>query len=240
MLKKALFSKTFLVILLFIGFHSLSGVLSDMRMVRRYNQTLHTSVKVSAYESITLKLDLGGFTLLVRTPFKAGYGHGSGVFVRKDGVILTAAHVAKHSPYFSVITADKKYHNAVRIAMDEENDLGLLKIVGESTSTFKVAKIGVLRPSGWPVYAVGSPLSFSWLITSGIISQYDENMLISDTVINPGSSGGGLYDSLTGRLIGITVGTSGPINRAMYQGHSVSVPADIIKKFLERSLPLCG
>lgn len=220
--------------------NSLSGI--DYTIL--YKETAPKVVLLAPYErpQLSVKLHIGAQIIVFTKKFPWGckYKSGSGVFVREDGVILTAAHVVKGTSILKVTTQDGMNFRAGVIATDEKLDLALIKIVPNTPFLFKWARIGKERPSGWPVYALGNPLGLPWLITNGIISGYKNSWLISDTVINPGSSGGGLFDATNGRLQGITIATISPGMSAGFAGHSITVrPKDVIR-FLERNMPLCG
>jgi serine protease Do len=83
---------------------------------------------------------------------------------------------------------------------------------------------------GDPVFAVGNPHGLGWTHTAGDISQvrrrtqdgYQFRVLQTTAAINPGSSGGGLYDA-EGRLIGINTLT-GDKRFAEGLGFSIALP----------------
>jgi serine protease Do len=241
---KVTFKFPFGTILTILGVIWVYNSLSGISYPQLHEKTAPKIVLLAPYEApvLTAKLHIGEDILVFKKqlPFSCHYRMGSGVFVREDGIIITAAHVTRGTSLLRVETVNGRVYRAAVIARDVEKDLALLKVVPEPNVAFKVARIGKERPSGWSVYAVGNPLGLPWLITSGIISGYLNDTLLSDTVINPGSSGGGLFDVTNGRLEGITVGTISPIQSSGFMGHSVFVRSKIVKDFLERSLPLCG
>jgi hypothetical protein len=83
---------------------------------------------------------------------------------------------------------------------------------------------------GDPVFAVGNPHGLGWTHSGGTISQvrrrtfdgYSFRVLQSTSALNPGNSGGGLYDS-EGRLIGINSFT-GDHRVAEGLGFSIAIP----------------
>lgn len=214
------------------------------KLVELYNKTAPSVVLLNPYEAPRVEgsLVIGDETLriVIQFPFRPAYSHGSGVFIRKDGVILTAAHLVRQSTLFRVETFDGKVYKAVVMAIDRDLDLALLKVVSKDLKGIKVAKIGKERPSGWPVYAIGNPLEYRFIITDGIVSGYVDENLVSNTVINPGNSGGGLFDAITGKLHGITVGIATTTNPPAFVGHSVSVSVGAINRFIEKALDICG
>lgn len=86
-------------------------------------------------------------------------------------------------------------------AWDETND-----VAGILTSTVipSLNWRGTTPQQGWWVAAIGSPLGFPGILTTGIVSSVNANTFIGTTnaAINPGNSGGPVFDR-TGRVIGL-------------------------------------
>lgn len=166
--------------------------------------------------------------------FKSGYRTGSGIVIRSDGVILTAAHIVRGTSLARIKDIDGTVYRAAVLARDEEGDLALLKIVPTYPYRFKPIKLSKQRPCGWPVYAIGNPAGFSRAVTSGIITTYDidYDRLVSDAYANPGSSGGGLFDATNGKLLGVVVQT--------HESYSASIDTYNTTRFLSLYLPLAG
>jgi len=147
---------------------------------------------------------------------------GSGVIISPDGYIVTNRHVAGYyvregdedeygeKTYFLAgLGADLiAYHQdwgyggarIVAVSIDPELDLALLKIepIEEKLPFAELVPDNNIGP-GLEVYAVGHPLGIGWLITKGIVSkvittQRHNKILVHDASINPGSSGGPLFD----------------------------------------------
>lgn len=212
-------------------------------LVTCYNNTVDKIVLTSGYELPRIKVEkkIKGKMVEVTEKLKfAPYGSCSAVLVREDGVILTAAHCTARTSLVRVETAQGHVYRAAVIAKDKVLDLALLKIVPTPQERFSVAKIGTIRPVGWPVYVVGNPNDLRFIITSGIISGYNEQMVVSDATIQHGSSGGGLFDIETGNLLGVTHAMVLDSMFGGFAGISLFVRTDDIQRFLERNLPLCG
>lgn len=147
-----------------------------------------------------------------RGPQVEGQGQGSGVIFRRDGQILTNAHVVAGARKIEVVLADgRRYEGAVRGA-DRSCDIAAVKI---GARDLPVAELNE-RPLriGQLVIAVGNPFGLGWTVTAGVVSALGrslqvpngvklENLIQTDTPINPGSSGGPLVDT-RGRIVGIT------------------------------------
>lgn len=152
-------------------------------------------------------------TALVRS----GGGHGSGVFLTADGLLLTAAHVVD-GPSVKVKLRDGVEVDASVVRRSESADVALLK-VGLSMSGQACLDIKLTLPSlGDELYAVGVPLDekLAFSLTKGILSGVREingqRKLQTDAAINPGNSGGPLVDKdgaavaiITSKLTGKTV-----------------------------------
>jgi hypothetical protein len=84
---------------------------------------------------------------------------------------------------------------------DEAND-----VAGILTSTVipPLNWRGVTPQQGWWVAAIGSPLGFPGILTTGIVSSVNAqtNLGTTNAAINPGNSGGPVFDR-TGRVIGL-------------------------------------
>ncbi|MBI4671104.1 MAG: trypsin-like peptidase domain-containing protein [Chloroflexi bacterium] len=139
-------------------------------------------------------------------------GQGSGVIFRRDGQILTNAHVVEGARVIRVILADGRQFEAGLVGADRAQDIAELRIGARDLPVAELSE----RPLkvGQLVIAVGNPYGLGWTVTSGVVSALHRelpnprggkltNLIQTDAPINPGSSGGPLVDS-QGRVIGIT------------------------------------
>src|SRR6266478_2797432 len=142
-------------------------------------------------------------------------GHGTGFFVDAKGLILTNQHVVGDSEYLAV-QFDRTHKIAAKlIASDPQKDVALLSVnmsALPSASPAPLYRAGAdTTPvqEGERVFTIGSPLSLDKIITTGIVSKVEPHTIMSDININPGSSGGPLFNS-AGQVIGLTTfGTRG-------------------------------
>ena len=139
-------------------------------------------------------------------------GAGSGVIVTEDGYIATNYHVIEDTDSIYVRLHNGEQYEATVRAYDKTTDLAVIKIeaTGLSTVTFGASsKLSV----GDEVVAIGNPLGqLGGTVTDGIISATARNITMSDgnemtllqtnAAVNPGNSGGGLFNEY-GELIGI-------------------------------------
>jgi len=166
-------------------------------------------------------------------------GAGSGVIITSDGYIVTNNHVIDGASKISVTLASGKEYSASLIGRDTKTDLAVIRIpevnlkpaTSGSSSTLKV---------GEPVIAIGNPLGeLGGTVTSGIISALDRQieidnekmtLLQTDAAVNPGNSGGGLFDS-SGHLVGIINAKS---SGSDIEGLAFAIPIDTAKNVIEQ------
>lgn len=166
-------------------------------------------------------------------------GAGSGVIITTDGYIVTNHHVVDGASGIEVGLANGKTYKAQLVASDAKTDLAVIKIEANdlSAATFGDSSRLVV---GQTVLAIGNPLgSLGGTVTEGIISALDREITIEkesmtlmqiSAAVNPGNSGGGLFDE-QGNLIGIvnakvsTDSSGDPI-----EGLGFAIPANIARK----------
>ena len=164
-------------------------------------------------------------------------GLGSAVVVGRNGLLLTNAHVVEGAAVVHVRTTDGLDIEATVIGRDAASDLALLR-ASEAPDLIPVTfgDSDSIEPGAF-VVAIGSPFGLHHTVTAGILSakargRDDSGLefLQTDAAVNPGSSGGGLFD-LQGRLVGITTGILAPPgggNVAL----NFAIPVNVIKALL--------
>ncbi|MDM8157746.1 trypsin-like peptidase domain-containing protein [Amedibacillus dolichus] len=168
-------------------------------------------------------------------------GAGSGVILTQDGYIVTNHHVIEDANTITVRTRSGDEYTASLVGSDEQSDLAVLKIdaagltpavLGDST-TLEVGDLAI---------AIGNPLGeLGGSVTSGIISALDREMTIdgqtmtllqTDAAVNPGNSGGGLFNA-NGDLIGIVnAKSSGENVEGIGFAIPISTATDIIDELI--------
>lgn len=167
-----------------------------------------------------------------------GTSAGSGIIMTSDGFITTNYHVVEHAATITVILHDGEKVPAEYVDGDALNDIAVLKVAKRN---LKAATIGHSSQArvGEQVMAIGTPYSISYrgTMTSGYISavnrQYatkNDNgtvkkvitLLQTDTSVNPGNSGGPLFN-MKGEVIGIV---SMKIAGSQYEGLGFAIPID--------------
>lgn len=139
-------------------------------------------------------------------------GAGSGVIISEEGYIVTNNHVIDDADSITVRLASGTSCEAVLIGADERSDIAVLLIHSEEPLTAATLGCSGDLIVGETVFAIGNPLgSLGGTVTDGIISATARNITInkSDMVllqtnaaVNPGNSGGGLFN-MAGQLIGV-------------------------------------
>ena len=170
---------------------------------------------------------------------------GSGVIVSRDGLVMTNWHVVedayKIKAPIRVTMQDRKSYTAEVVGADAALDIAIIRIVG-GKNDFPIllfANSDAVK-TGQLVFAVGNPFGLSGTVSQGIISATQRHLsdsvadlLQTDTVINPGSSGGPLVN-VFGEIVGI--------NRAIYKGDQkvetwlgigLAVPSNDAKEVLQ-------
>ncbi len=142
---------------------------------------------------------------------------GSGVVFTTDGYVITNNHVIEGANKIAVIVNDYDddtityEYEAEVIGFDSPADIAVLKI--SRPEEFQISPIGESAglSIGQEVAAVGYPLGIGKTMTTGIVSSfesgsnttgYELNSVQIDAAVNPGNSGGPLFD-LYGNVVGI-------------------------------------
>jgi len=121
-------------------------------------------------------------------------GSGSGVFLTKDGYILTNTHVVTldgetKNPTVEVQTFDKRTYSAKIIGTDPLNDLAVIKI--SSPLEFKpiIFEDSSQLNVGDPVIAIGAPLGLPETVTTGIVSALNRTISVANSSAPSDGSG---------------------------------------------------
>ena len=102
--------------------------------------------------------------------------NGSGFIVKEDGLILTNAHVVLNKPRAGVqvrLQDGRTYQGYVE-DYDVKSDLATVRIEAKNLPVMKLGKSSSVRPGEF-VIAMGSPLSLSNTITTGVVSSVARN-----------------------------------------------------------------
>ena len=166
--------------------------------------------------------------------------YGSG-FIFKEGYLLTNFHVIDEAEEITVSLNDRREYSAEVVGIDPLSDLAVLKISGKNLPKVSIGDSENLKVGDW-VVAIGSPFSFDFSVTAGIVSAKGRSIqnqnignyvpfIQTDVAINPGNSGGPLFD-LDGKVVGIN---SQIYSRSGgYQGLAFAIPIDVAMEVAEQ------
>jgi len=158
---------------------------------------------------------------------------GSG-FILKSNYILTNFHVVEDATEVVVSLSDRREYKAEIVGVDPLSDLAVLEVDGKDLPAVNVGNSDKLNVGDW-VVAIGSPFSFDFSVTAGIVSAKGRSIqnnnignyvpfLQTDVAINPGNSGGPLFN-LDGDVVGIN---SQIYSRSGgYQGLAFAIPINV-------------
>lgn len=166
---------------------------------------------------------------------------GTGMVLDMQGHILTADHVVAGAKSVTVRLAGGANRKATVVGGDSATDVAVLKI-DPSGLTLKPLTLGSLTNHrvGDPVAVIGDPFDVQRSLSTGVISGLDRTIsglngysiphaLQTDAAMNPGNSGGPVFDA-SGRVIGIAdqiaTGGSGADSST---GVGFAVPIEIAK-----------
>ncbi|MDO4518422.1 MAG: trypsin-like peptidase domain-containing protein [Bacillota bacterium] len=161
-------------------------------------------------------------------------GAGSGVIVTKDGYIVTNYHVIEGATKVTVTLHNGEQYPANIVGSDQDNDIAIIKISADNLTVAELGDSSSVKVGNLAV-AIGNPLGkLGGTATTGIVSALDRQLTIdgrtltlmqTDAAVNPGNSGGGLFDG-SGSLIGIVDAKS---SGSGIEGLAFAIPINSIK-----------
>lgn len=143
---------------------------------------------------------------------------GAGFVWDGAGHIVTNDHVVAQGNRVVVTLASGEQRSVDQVARAPERDLAVLRVVGSLPAPV-VRGQPPLRIGQW-VVAIGNPYGLGGSVSVGVVSGLGRSiagangtpmtgMIQTDALLNPGNSGGGLFDC-GGQLIGVTTAVSPP------------------------------
>lgn len=165
-------------------------------------------------------------------------GAGSGVILTEDGYIVTNHHVIDGASTIKVRLSSGQSYTASLTGTDEKTDLAVLKIDASGLTAATLADSSSVRVGDF-VIAIGNPLGeLGGTVTNGIISAKDREITIdgesmtllqTSAAVNPGNSGGGLFN-LDGELVGVVNAKSSGED---IEGLAFAIPANTVKEIAQ-------
>ncbi len=171
-------------------------------------------------------------------PGRARTNHGSGFIIDAEtGHIVTNFHVVRHARQVQVHLHDGNAYTGQVIGADPDIDLAVVRIDAENLTAGTWGDSSALEV-GSVVLALGNPDGDSVVATSGIVSVLNrrlrgpsgrllENLIQTDTIFNPGMSGGPLANS-AGQIVGVN--TASLIEA---QGINLAISSATVQQFVE-------
>ena len=176
-----------------------------------------------------------------------GVGSGSGVIIRRDGIVITNAHVVGNAQNVEIGLADGRTVRGRVLGRDQSVDIAVVRAAAENLPAAQLGDSDRLEV-GQTAIAIGNPIGLERTVTTGIISAINRSprgfelggLIQTDAAINPGNSGGPLLDS-QGRVVGINSvilrGTTGlgfaiPINLVRDIAEQVITTGRITRAYL--------
>ena len=169
---------------------------------------------------------------------------GSGFIISPDGYVVTNEHVVKGATKIIVTMTDGSKRSAKIIGHDNQSDIALLRIDGDSLPYCEFGNSDSILVGEW-VIAFGNPFGLFDInnkptVTVGVVSSLGMNlsragssnysdMIETDAAINPGNSGGPLVDA-NGKVIGVNtmIYTAG-VSQA-YIGYGFAIPINKVAR----------
>ena len=173
-------------------------------------------------------------------------GFGSGVIVSADGLVVTNHHVIDGMQDILLLLNDGRQLKATVLASDPETDVAVLKVDAEGLTPLPIGDSDAVNVGEF-VMAVGNPYGLHETVSLGNISAKgradgstdtdgaSQEFLQTDAMINRGHSGGPLVN-VRGELIGLNRAIFTDRPNEGWQGIAFAIPANTVKKSIERIL----
>ena len=214
--------------------------LADLESLERAFVELAARVRPSVVAIRTYELRAPGESdTRVRLPIS----HGSGFVIAADGYIATNKHVLNDADVISVVLPNGLRYQASVVQTDIRSDLAVLKIDAERLPVVRWGDLARVRVNQW-AFACGNPFGLAVSsgdasVTYGVVSalgrdmtnriehvpgvHYYGNLIETSAAINPGGSGGPLFN-LAGEVIGIV--TAIETSSGVSEGTGFAIPVD--------------
>jgi len=158
----------------------------------------------------------------------------SGFAVAPGNRIVTTAHGIEGVRNLRVKLHDGRMFPArVERLASNQIDLALLEVIGARLEAVELATVEGLK-AGQEVSTIGCPRGFEFSVTRGVVSSLRDvglryPMIQTDVPVNPGSSGGALFDA-AGRAVGIIKSSAVDRDRINF-----ALPVDFLRTLIEES-----
>jgi putative serine protease PepD len=194
------------------------------------------------WEAVTKAVSPSVVAISVTT--SQGGAQGSGVVIDDEGRVVTNNHVVAGADTVQVTLSDGRIYPAKVVGTDPTTDLAVVQLQ-DPPDDLRPAALGDSAgvTVGEPVMAVGNPLGLANTVTTGIVSAVDRpvttqgeggsdatvtNAIQVDAAVNPGNSGGPLFDA-EGRVIGINSSIATLSSGSGSIGLGFAIPVNLVK-----------
>jgi len=184
--------------------------------------------------------NIRGWIEAIPKPYIYPYGDyerqdlGAGIIVNADGYIVTVSRLVEKADKMEVTLSDGREFDAELTGSDSKTGIAVIKIDADELTPAKLGDSEQLSV-GEIVLAIGHPHGFDNTASLGIVSglgrsanvtEYD-NLIQTDAVVNPGSSGGPLVNT-SGEVVGMNIAMYS--EGKGYQGIGFAIPINTVKR----------
>ena len=166
---------------------------------------------------------------------------GSGFILTEDGYIVTNNHVISGANSIKVTLYSGETYDARVIGYDKDYDIGIIKVDVTGLQPVVVGDSEKLNV-GDRVVAIGNPLGeLTFSQTGGQVSSVNRainvdgtpfNMIQTDTSVNPGNSGGPLFNNY-GEVIGIVTAKYSIYSDSVVEGLGFAIPINDVMAIID-------
>ena len=199
------------LLVLLVGASRADDASRDLALARGWEREVQATIAAVRSSVVTITLEGDGD----QTPGAVVRSGGSGVVIDAAGFVLTNDHVTEGRERVIVGLPDGRTVDGRVVGRDADGDVALVRIEAGGLRPVPLGDSEALRP-GQPVLALGNPFGLADRdhhpsATLGIVSATNRFLggskiygaaIQMDAAVNPGNSGGPLFD-LRGRLVGI-------------------------------------
>jgi S1-C subfamily serine protease len=169
-----------------------------------------------------------------------GNSSGTGMVLDAAGNILTNAHVVARATTVTVRLANGRTLSGRVVARDEDRDLAIVRVSGQTLPTVRLGDSTTLRP-GDDVFAIGYALNLPGepSVSRGLVSGVREGQrtdlvyIQTDAAVNPGNSGGPLVNS-RGEVVGIVTARITSDAGRLVQGVTLAIAISSARPTIDR------
>ncbi len=223
---------------LFVGLKMGNTSLTFDAIVRRVKANTAAAVSDSTVAEVAANARESIVTVQVSEDDATVAATSSGVVVSMESpsvyLVACCAHGVEGYPYIRVRTDGGTDYRAELVGLDWMSDLALLRVTAQN---LRVAVPAAYTPvMGEYIIALGNPLGNIGISASfGVVSRENctvkvngivQDVMKLDCAVNPGNSGGGVFD-MNGQLVGIVTSKISEYEGVRAEGMAFAVPAAV-------------